>query len=99
MRGKAILLHDVLKAGWGFSGVVISDWSATTTTVPSALAGLDLVMPGPDGPWGDKLVAAVRNGAVPEAEIDDKVARIFSLAPRLGAFTRILGASVPGLGR
>ena len=79
MTANAILLHDVLKSDWGFTGVVISDWSATTTTVPSALAGLDLVMPGPDGPWGDKLVAAVRNGAVPEAEIDDKVSRIFSL--------------------
>jgi len=69
MTANAILLHDVLKSDWGFTGVVISDWSATTTTVPSALAGLDLVMPGPDGPWGDKLVAAVRSGAVPEAEI------------------------------
>ncbi|HKB34519.1 MAG TPA: glycoside hydrolase family 3 C-terminal domain-containing protein, partial [Candidatus Dormibacteraeota bacterium] len=97
MTANAILLHDVLKSDWGFSGVVISDWSATTTTVPSALAGLDLVMPGPDGPWGDKLVAAVRNGAVPEAEIDDKVARIFSLARRLGGFNGSLGAAVPEL--
>ena len=97
MTANAILLHDVLKSDWGFTGVVISDWSATTTTVPSALAGLDLVMPGPDGPWGDKLVAAVRNGAVPEAEIDDKVARIFSLARRLGGFNGSLAAPAPQL--
>jgi len=97
MTANAILLHDVLKVDWGFTGVVISDWSATTTTVPSALAGLDLVMPGPDGPWGDKLVAAVRNGAVPEAEIDDKVSRIFSLARRLGGFNGSMAASVPQL--
>jgi beta-glucosidase len=97
MTANAILLHDVLKADWGFTGVVISDWSATTTTVPSALAGLDLVMPGPDGPWGDKLVAAVRNGAVPEAEIDDKVSRIFSLARRLGGFNGSLAAPAPQL--
>jgi beta-glucosidase len=97
MTANAILLHDVLKADWGFTGVVISDWSATTTTVPSALAGLDLVMPGPDGPWGDKLVAAVRNGAVPESEIDDKVSRIFSLARRLGGFNGSLTAPAPQL--
>jgi beta-glucosidase len=97
MTANAILLHDVLKSDWGFTGVVISDWSATTTTVPSALAGLDLVMPGPDGPWGDKLVAAVRNGAVPEDEIDDKVSRIFSLARRLGGFNGSLGAPTPQL--
>ena len=97
MTANAILLHDVLKSDWGFSGVVISDWSATTTTVQSALAGLDLVMPGPDGPWGDKLVAAVRNGAVPEAEIDDKVSRIFSLARRLGGFNGSTAAASPEL--
>ena len=97
MTANAILLHDVLKSDWGFTGVVISDWSATTTTVPSALAGLDLVMPGPDGPWGDKLVAAVRSGAVPEAEIDDKVSRIFSLARRLGGFNGSIAAEAPQL--
>jgi beta-glucosidase len=97
MTANAILLHDVLKSDWGFTGVVISDWSATTTTVPSALAGLDLVMPGPDGPWGAKLVAAVRNGAVPESEIDDKVSRIFSLARRLGGFNGSLAAPAPKL--
>ena len=80
------MLHDVLKSDWGYGGVVVSDWSATTSTVPSALSGLDLVMPGPDGPWGDKLLAAVRNGTVPEAAIDAKVARIFALARRLGGF-------------
>jgi beta-glucosidase len=97
MTANAILLHDVLKSDWGFTGVVISDWSATTTTVPSALAGLDLVMPGPDGPWGDKLVAAVRNGAVPEAEIDDKVSRIFAVARRLGGFNGSIVAAAPEL--
>ena len=97
MTANTILLRDVLKSDWGFTGVVISDWSATTTTVPSALAGLDLVMPGPDGPWGDKLVAAVRNGAVPESQIDDKVSRILSLARRLGGFNGSFAAQAPQL--
>ena len=97
MTANSILLHDVLKSEWGFTGVVVSDWSATTTTVPSALAGLDLVMPGPDGPWGDKLLAAVRSGAVPEAAIDDKVARIFALARRLGGFNGSTAPSAPEL--
>ena len=97
MTANSILLRGVLKSDWGFTGVVVSDWSATTTTVPSALAGLDLVMPGPDGPWGDKLVAAVRSGAVPEAAIDDKVARIFALARRLGGFNGSTAPSAPEL--
>jgi beta-glucosidase len=79
------LLRDVLQEEWGFDGVTMSDWFATRSTVESANAGLDLVMPGPDGPWGDALVAAVRAGRVPESAIDDKVLRILRLAARVGA--------------
>ncbi len=79
------LMRDILHGEWGFDGVVMSDWFATRTTVPSATAALDLVMPGPAGPWGDALVAAVRAGEVDEALIDDKVVRILRLASRVGA--------------
>jgi beta-glucosidase len=96
MTANAALLRGLLKAEWGFLGVVVSDWSATRTTAPSALAGLDLVMPGPDGPWGDYLVAAVRAGKVPEAEIDDKVSRLLALAQRVGALSGVGGADPAG---
>src|SRR5712691_5316420 len=85
MTANLALLRDLLKTEWGFSGVVVSDWSATSTTVASAAAGLDLVMPGPTGPWGEHLVAAVRAGSVPEAEVNDKVSRLLGLARRVGA--------------
>ena len=42
-------------------------------------------MPGPDGPWGEALVEAVRDGRVPEAAIDAKVLRLLRLAGRVGA--------------
>jgi beta-glucosidase len=85
MTANSTLLQDLLKTEWGFTGLVVSDWSATTSTVPSALAGLDLVMPGPDGPWGQRLLAAVRAGNVPETAIDDKIGRLLVLARRVGA--------------
>ncbi len=85
MTANSPLLHDLLKGEWEFPGVVVSDWSATTSTVPSAAAGLDLVMPGPHGPWGERLVSAVLAGDVDEADIDDKVARLLAVARRLGA--------------
>jgi len=85
MTANQALLHDLLKTEWGFRGVVVSDWSAAHTTVPSARAGLDLVMPGPHGPWGEQLVAEVNAGTVDEVDIDDKVARLIGLARRVGA--------------
>src|SRR5207248_830670 len=86
------LLTELLKGEWGFDGVVVSDWHAAQTTTASALAGLDLVMPGPGGPWGELLLAAVRAGKVPTADIDDKVARLLGLARRLGALNGFVEA-------
>ena len=51
-----------LKDEWGFDGVAMSDWYATRSTGAGGELGLDLAMPGPAGPWGDALVAAVRDG-------------------------------------
>jgi beta-glucosidase len=81
------LLRDVLKNEWGFDGVVISDWHAARSTQATALATLDLSMPGPDSPWGELLVHAVDEGLVTEELLDDKVARLLRLARRVGALT------------
>lgn len=79
------LLTGVLKDEWGFDGVVVSDWVATNTVEAAAHGGLDLQMPGPDGPWGDGLLDAVRDGRVSSATLDDKVLRVLRLAGRVGA--------------
>ncbi len=78
------LLTDILKDEWGFSGVVVSDWGGCMDTTADARAGLDLEMPGPARRMGEKLLAAVREGAVAEAQIDDKVRRILRLLERAG---------------
>jgi beta-glucosidase len=77
--------NEVVKGEWGYRGLIMSDWFATKTAGPAANGGLDLVMPGPAGPWGDALVAAVRAGEVAEAVIDDHLARLLLLASRVGA--------------
>ncbi|MFD7060854.1 glycoside hydrolase family 3 C-terminal domain-containing protein [Streptomyces sp. NPDC059906] len=79
------LLTDPLKREWGFDGVVVSDWGAVRGTTDTARAGLDLAMPGPDGPWGEALARAVAEGAVPEPAVDDKARRLLRLAAWLGA--------------
>jgi beta-glucosidase len=85
MTEHARLLRDVLKDEWGFDGVVTSDWHAARSTAATALAALDLAMPGPDGPWGPQLARAVADGAVTPEVLDDKVARLLRLAARVGA--------------
>jgi beta-glucosidase len=77
--------NEVVKGEWGYSGLIMSDWFATKTAGPAAAGGLDLVMPGPNGPWGDALIAAVRSGEVDEAVIDDHLRRLLVLADRTGA--------------
>jgi beta-glucosidase len=83
------LNNGVLKSEWAWDGLLVSDWGATKTAAPAANGGLDLVMPGPRGPWGDQLVAAVRSGDVAESTIDDHLARLLRLAGRVGALRGI----------
>ncbi|MEZ5378503.1 MAG: glycoside hydrolase family 3 C-terminal domain-containing protein [Acidimicrobiales bacterium] len=78
------LLETPLNSEWGFDGVVVSDWTAVRS-LDSARYSQDLVMPGPKGPWGAKLVEAVRNGEIDEAAVDRKVLRLLLLAARVGA--------------
>jgi beta-glucosidase len=94
MTESARLLRDVLKNDWGFDGVVVSDWDAALSTQAAALATLDLSMPGPDGPWGEKLLRAVADGSVSEDVIDDKVVRLLRLARRVGALSDTHGLPV-----
>lgn len=82
MGENAHLLTDVLKGEWGFRGFVESDWLAgTRSTVPAALAGLDIEMPRAVY-FGDALIAAVgtdagpESGSVPEHVIDESVRRV-----------------------
>ena len=92
------LLADPLKGEWGFDGVVVSDWRAARSLAAAGPAATDLVMPGPTGPWGADLVAAVRAGSVPESAVDDKVRRLLRLAARVGALDDVGSGAVDSPG-
>jgi beta-glucosidase len=85
MTEHAELQLGVLKGEWGFDGAIVSDWQAARDTVATANGGLDIVMPAMGSPWGDRLVAAVRDGLVPTEVIDEHVRRVLRLAARTGA--------------
>jgi beta-glucosidase len=85
MTSNAALQRGVLKDEWGFDGAIVSDWLAARDTAGTANGGLDIAMPAMGSPWGDRLVAAVRDGQVPAKIIDDQVRRVLRLAARVGA--------------
>ncbi|KAH7313626.1 glycoside hydrolase superfamily [Stachybotrys elegans] len=71
-------LNGMLKGDLGFQGWVMTDWGAQHSGVASALGGLDVAMPSGATFWGTQLVAAVNNGSVPEATLDNMVTRILA---------------------
>ncbi len=85
MTQNAELQLGVLKDEWGFDGVLVSDWLAARDTAGAANGGLDIAMPAMGNPWGDRLVAAVRDGSVAQEVIDEQVRRVLRLAARVGA--------------
>jgi beta-glucosidase len=80
------LLTTVLRDEWGFDGFVVSDWFGTHSTVDAANAGLDLEMPGPAQWFGQRLVAAVEAGEVPETTLHCMARRVLEVGERTGAF-------------
>ena len=78
------LLTTILKGEWGFEGAVISDWLGTHSTVPAALAGLDVEMPGPPHFLGKRLGEAVAARELDVTVLDDTVRRILRIASHVG---------------
>jgi beta-glucosidase-like glycosyl hydrolase len=81
--GNSKLLNGILKDEMGFQGFVVSDWLAQRGGVSSALAGLDMTMPGDgllwaDGKslWGPEMTRSILNGSVPLDRLNDMVTRI-----------------------
>ena len=72
---NAHLNNEILRGDWGFRGLTVSDWGGTHSTMGAALGGLDVQMVG-DSYLGPALIDSVRNGAVPEDVIDNKVREI-----------------------
>ena len=77
------LLTDVLKNGWGFDGLVMSDWGGVheTTVVQT---GNDLEMPTDKHMSVPKLKAALADGTVTQTAVDDSVHRILRTILRVG---------------
>lgn len=70
------MLTEVLREKWGFDGFVVTDWFAVKDRVKGLLAGLDLEMPGGKEANTQKIIEAVKNGALPEEALDEAVTNV-----------------------
>ncbi|KAI0172967.1 glycoside hydrolase family 3 protein [Hypoxylon sp. FL1284] len=84
------ILNDLLKGELGFQGFVMSDWQAQHSGASSAVAGMDMAMPGDTifntglSFWGTNLTLAVLNGTVPQYRVDDMAMRIMAAYFKVG---------------
>jgi beta-glucosidase len=95
--GSDLLMNDILRNQWKFTGYVTSDCGAiddffrTHKTHPDAeSAAADAVFHGTDVECGNtaykSLVQAVKDGKITEKQIDISVKRLFTIRFRLGMF-------------
>lgn len=76
------LMTDIPRGEWGYTGAIMTDWGAMNDRVAGIHAGLDLEMPGPCPSNDAKILQAVRDGSLTEAEVDQCAVRITELALR-----------------
>lgn len=74
------LLTEVLRENWGFEGLVVTDWGALCNRVKAMHAGCDLSMPGGSSYMENWVEAAVKDGTLPEKDVDACAARVIALA-------------------
>ena len=80
------LITDVLRAEWGFDGLVMSDWFGLNSMKDGLEAGLDLEMPGPTRHRGQALVDAVERGEIDRDDIRRAARAVLHLLRCVGAF-------------
>jgi beta-glucosidase len=94
------ILNDILRDELGFKGFVVSDWedikklvtiwrvaaNEKEATRMAIMAGIDMSMVPLDYSFADHLIALAKEGAVPQARIDEAVRRILRVKFELGLF-------------
>ncbi|MEO1049383.1 MAG: glycoside hydrolase family 3 C-terminal domain-containing protein [Bacteroidota bacterium] len=93
-----LLLDDILKAEYGFEGLVVSDWNAVKNTMEAVNVGIDIEM-GTDLEqmrtgkpdynkffMADTVISLVKAGTVQESVVDEKVKRILRVMHKIDKF-------------
>lgn len=73
------LMTDVPRGEWGYEGAIMTDWGAMNDRVKAIVAGLDLEMPGDCPDSVKKILAALEDGSLREADLDTCARRVTEL--------------------
>ena len=90
------LLTRILRDEWGFDGIVMTDWGSKEGTVKAAAAGNDLMMPGNETEV-QRLIAAVKSGELPAADLDRNVKRMLEYIVKTPHFKGYKYSDAPDL--
>ena len=90
------LLNTILRDEWGFKGIVMTDWGSKEGTVAAVAAGNDLMEPGMDQEI-QRIVTAVKDGSLPEADLDRNVRRMLEFIVRTPRYAGYKYSNKPDL--
>ena len=90
------LLTTILRDEWGFKGIVMTDWGNKKGTENAVIAGNDLMEPGMQNEI-DRIVAGVKNGVIPEADLDRNVRNLLTYIVRTPRFQGYKYSNKPNL--
>ena len=90
------LLTKVLRDDWGYQGIVMTDWGSKAATADATAAGNDLMEPGNDTEI-QRIVDAVRNGTLSQADLDRNVRNMLNYIVKTPAFRKYNYSNKPDL--
>ena len=90
------LLTTILRDEWGFNGIVMTDWGNKEGTVAAVHAGNDLMEPGMPNEI-ERIIAAVKDGSLDEADLDRNVRRLLEYIVRTPRFAGYKYSNKPDL--
>ena len=90
------LLTKVLREDWGYKGIVMTDWGNKEGTVKAVQAQNDLMEPGAQSEI-ERIIAAVKDGSLSEADLDRNVRNILNYIVRTPRFQGYKYSDAPDL--
>lgn len=71
--------QEIARGEWGFEGLFVTDWGSSVDRIPGLQNGTDLEMPSSGTLNTKKIIAAVQDGSLDEAVLDERVDNVVEL--------------------